>query len=39
MKKNPNKRRMKPMAFIKKYGRVIIGSTIIAIICFTIHGS
>lgn len=34
MKKNPNKRRMLPMAFIRKYGRVIIGSIIIAVIIF-----
>ena len=34
MKKNPNKRRIKPMAFVRRYGRVILGGFIIAIIIF-----
>lgn len=31
---NPKKKRMKPLRFVKKYGRVLIGAVIIAVVLF-----
>ena len=34
---NPKKKRMKPLRFVKKYGRVLIGAVIIAVVLLVVR--